>query len=243
MGDPTSDREYFLLAAFRQLFEGRPYKHRASNQGDLIAARLYEDLFALGRSTKLVSRVKKGERVINVANRRRGIEARRGDGTFGEIVPGETPIFESGLHVGRAQVATMEIGTEVKVLAKAMIKQIDRVISDLRNQATQFRTGGDKPICVGIIGVNYADRYTSFEGERSYLTTGRSGFPHPRQEAPEAERRLRTLAAPSFDEFVILRYRATNEEPFPFDWMNYDESRLDYGAALARISREYEQRF
>jgi len=241
--EPPSNQEYRLLAEFRRLFEGRAYKHRASNQGDLVALQLYEDLVAIDRSPKLVSRVRNGERVINLANRRRGVDARRGDGTFGEIIPGETPVFGPGFTVGRAQIATVEIGTEVKILAKAMIKQIDRVINDLRNQAAQFKLGGDKPICVGIVGVNHADRYVSFEGERSYPTTGRSGAPHPSQEAGEAERRLRALAAPAFDEFLVLRYRATNEAVFPFEWVNYGESRLDYGAAVARISREYERRF
>lgn len=181
--------------------------------------------------------------MINIANRRRGIEARRGDGTFGEIIPGERSLVDAGFVVGRGQIATVEIGTEVKVLAKAMIKQIDRVINDLRNQVAQFKRGGGNPVCVGIVGVNRANRYVSFEGDREYPTTGRAGAPHPSQEAAEAERRLRALAAPAFDEFLMLRYRATNEDPFPFEWVNYDESRLDYGAALARISREYETRF
>jgi hypothetical protein len=232
-----------LLAAFRQLFQGRVYKHRASNQGDFVALHLYEDLVAVGRSPKLVSGVEKGERVVNVGNRRRGVDARRGDGTFGEIIPGERPVREREFSVGRGQIATVEIGAEVKVLAKAMIKQIDRVINDLRNQAVQFRRGGGNPVCVGIVGVNHARQYTSYEGDRKYRTTGRGGAPHPVQEAEEAERRLRAFAASSFDEFLVLRYRVTNEAPFPFEWVKYDESRLDYAAALARVSREYENRF
>ncbi len=66
---------------------------------------------------------------------------------------------------------------------------------------------------------------------------------HPVQEAAEAERRLRADALPAFDEFVVLRYRATNEDPFPFEWVDYDATRQDYAAALARISREYQHRF
>jgi hypothetical protein len=53
---------------------------------------LYEDLVAVNRSPKLVDAVKNEILVLNVANRLQGIRARRGDGTFGEIVPGETPI-------------------------------------------------------------------------------------------------------------------------------------------------------
>lgn len=103
--------------------------------------------------------------MLNVQNRRRGIDARRGDGTFGEIIPGEMPIVDAGYVVARGPIATVEIGAEVKILAKAMIKQIDRVTSDLRHQVTHFQRGGAKPICVGIVGVNHASRCVSWEGK------------------------------------------------------------------------------
>jgi hypothetical protein len=110
---------------------------------------LYEDLVAINRSTKLIDAViSRRDRVLNVQNKRRGVAARRGDGTFGEIIPGETPIIDSGYLVARGPIATVEIGVEVKVLAKAMIKQIDRVINDLRNQVVQFKRGGGSPLCV-----------------------------------------------------------------------------------------------
>jgi len=169
--------------------------------------------------------------------------ARRGDATFGEIIPGETPVTESGYSVARGPIATVEIGVEVKVLAKAMIKQIDRVINDLRNQVAQFRRGGGNPICVAIVGINHAEMCVSYEGDRPFPTTGRDGFLHPIQEAAQAERRLREEAQASFDEFLILRYRATNAPPFPFDWVDYNDARLDYAAALTRISARYQQRF
>ncbi len=124
-----------------------------------------------------------------------------------------------------------------------MIKQIDRVISDLRNQVSHFHRGGSAPICVGIVGVNHADRYVGFEGpERKYPTTGRGGFLHPIQEAADAARRLRELAAPAFDEFLVLRYKATNEPPFPFQWVDEHETRRDYAACLTRVSAKYQQR-
>jgi hypothetical protein len=131
----------------------------------------------------------------------------------------------------------------VGTLAKAMIKQIDSVINDLRNQVVQFKRGGGRPICVAIVGINAADRTVGYEGDRPFPTTGRGGFLHPIQEAPEAERRLREQAAPEFDEFLVLRFKATNEPPYPFDWVNYNETRLDYAAALSRISARYQQRF
>jgi hypothetical protein len=49
-------------------------------------------------------------------------------------------------------------------------------------------------------------------------------------------------AAPAFDEFVVLRFRATNEAPFSFAWVNQKATGMDYGAALARISQAYEAR-
>jgi hypothetical protein len=42
---------------------------------------------------------------------------------------------------------------------------------------------------------------------------------------------------------LILRYRATNAAPYPFEWVNREATELDYGAALTRISREYDKRF
>jgi hypothetical protein len=242
--ETPKQREYRLLTEFRRLFESKVYKHRASNQGDFVAMHLYEDLITIQRSPKLIdAAILRKERVLNVQNRRRGVDARRGDGTFGEIIPQETPIFDSGYAVGRGPIATVEIGVEVKILAKAMIKQIDRVINDLRNQVVQFRRGGGHPICVAVVGVNQAESMVGYEGGRSYPTTGKAGFLHPVQEAAEAERRLRTLAAPEFDEFLILRFKATNVTPYPFEWANYDEMRLDYAAALSRISARYQQRF
>ena len=204
---------------------------------------LYEDLIAIGRSAKLAGAVRRRRAVLNVQNRRRGVDARRGDGTFGEIIPGEVAIVDPGYVVARGPIATVEIGVEVKILAKAMIKQIDRVINDLRNQVSQFRRGGGNPICVGIVGVNQAKRCVSYEADRAFPTTGHSGFMHPYQEAPEAERRLVADAAPAFDEFLVLRYRATNEPPYLFEWVNYKDARLDYAAALTRISSRYQQRF
>src|SRR5690242_8524656 len=102
---------------------------------------MYEDLLELGRSEKLRSREQRREWGLNTANRRHGIRARRGDGTFGEIVPGEAVIEDTGYAIPRAPVATVEIGVEVKIFAKAMIKQIDRVIGDLQKQVTHFRRG------------------------------------------------------------------------------------------------------
>ena len=225
------------------IFEGREYHHRNSSLGDYVAMHLYEDLVKVSRSSKLIAAVQTKQRVLNVQNKLQGIEARRGDGTFGELIPGQEAITDQGYVVSRGPVATVEIGTEVKILAKAMIKQIDRVISDLRNQVQQFRKGNGRPICIAVVGLNHAERSTSYEGTRVFTTTGHGGYLHPIQEAQTAEARLIAGAKPAFDEFLILRFAATNAPPFPFCWINQRETELDYAAILTRISSKYQRRF
>ncbi len=240
----TAPLEYRLLTEFRRLFEGKVYKHRDSSQGDFVAMHLYEDLININRSPKLIeAAISRKDRVLNVQNKRRGVTARRGDATFGELIPGETAITDSGYLVARGPIATVEIGIEMKVLAKAMIKQIDRVINDLRNQVVQFKRGGGNPICIAVAGINCSESTVGYEGDRPFPTTGKHGFLHPFQEAPEAERRIRLEAVPEFDEFLILRFKVTNAPPYPFAWLNYNETRLDYAAVLSRVSARYQQRF
>jgi hypothetical protein len=237
-----SEEKYALLRTFRGLFEGKPYRHRIANLGDLVASHLYEDLIALGKSAKLVDRVQHHERVVNLKNLMTGKPGRRGDGTFGELVPAAVAVTEKGMLVARGPVATIEIGAETKILAKAMIKQIDRVITDLLNQATQFKRGGGNPICVGFVGINFAESYVSFEGRRKWPTDGKK-YKHPMQEAAEAEKRLLGRARSAFDEFQILRFRATNAKPFPFEWTDLNATEMEYSSVLTRISREYDRRF
>ncbi len=123
---------YKLLDTFQGLFDGRIFKHRASTQGDAVAIQFYEDLYYLNRSQTYVDRVTRGISVVNVGNTRQGVKARRGDGSFGEIIPHEIPVIEPGYAVKRGPIATIEIGIEIKIIQKAMIRQIDRVINDLK---------------------------------------------------------------------------------------------------------------
>lgn len=231
-----------MLDRFRSLFDGVLYRHRASNLGDSVAWRMPEDLYALNSSPKLNTRIEAGQRVLNLQNTLRGVKSRRGDATFGEIVPLSHSVSASGFVVQRGEIATVEVGMEVKILAKAMIKQIDRVVSDLTRQVEHFQQAGGNPICVGIVGINHADKYISHEGEKVWPTDGRK-HKHPIQEAAEAEARLRSRAAPAFDEFLVLRFRATNEAPYPFTWVDQRQTELDYGAILTRVLRKYEARF
>lgn len=235
--------DYRLLKEFRGLFADKKYEHRRSNLGDFVAMHLYEDLVAINKSESYVFSVESMSRVLNAQNKRKGIKARRGDGTFGELILGEKPVADPGYRVARGPVANLEIGVEVKILAKAMIKQIDRVKNDLAHQVQHFkkRSGSRNPICVGIVGVNHASVATSWEGERSYRTDG-GKYKHPIQEAKEAIRRLAEVAE-RYDEFLILPYRASNEPPYPFDWVDENDTRQNYVAALQRVSNEYQARF
>ena len=232
-----------LLDQYRGLFEGKTYHHRASTQGDHVAQYLYEDLYELNQSPKFRARAGQGSVVLNAKNQTHGVKHRRGDGSFGAIVPGEPPIRDVGFHVGRGPLATIQIGIEVKILAKAMIKQIDRVVGDLQRQAEQFRLSNPQVIAVGIVGVNHASTYRSFEGPDRHYDTGKGkSSSHPIQEAPTAIERLIEAHA-SFDEFLIFRFKATNRGDFPFDWVDATEARRDYSSALVRVAGAYEHRF
>ena len=233
---------FALLDTFRLTFDGRKYEHRNSVLGDIIASQLYEDLLMLGRSALPTERVANRERVVNTANKAVGKKSRRGDGTFGELVPTAVAITEDGFIVARGEIANIEIGAETKILAKAMIKQIDRVIGDLHRQVEQFKRTGGNPICIGIVGINRAAEYTSYEGAREYPTDGRKEK-HPEQEASAAEQKIRVEAASCFDEFQILQFRATNAPPFPFEWVNFAQTQKEYSSLLLRLSREYDRRF
>ena len=179
--------------------------------------------------------------MLNARNLATGVKARRGDGTIGDRV-GAKVVCDSGFAVARGQIANVHIGAEVKILSKAMIKQIDRVLNDLSHQVVEFRKSEKKAIAVAIVGINSAEQYTSYERERVWRTDGKT-HPHPVQEAHKAELRLAAEAKPRFDELIILKFRASNEEPYPFEWSDADATALDYEAALIRISGEYDRRF
>jgi hypothetical protein len=235
---------YQLLDKFQSLFANGPYLHRVSTNGDAVAVQFYEDLLTLGRSKTFVSRTGSGLSVLNAQNKRQGIAARPGDGSFGEIVPNVSTVSKKGFKILRGPIATIEIGIEVKILAKSMIKQIDRVISDLKGQVTHFKSKGRAPITIGIVGINHAPHYLSFEGTREFPTDGKK-YKHPAQEAADAERRLLQHAAPAFDEFLILHFSASNQASpaYDFVWVNPTRTEHDYGAVLARVSQSYESSF
>ena len=230
---------YKLLEKFRELFDGKVFLHRSSTQGDQVAIQLFEDLYDLKRSSKYVQRVDQALSVLNAQNTRHGVKARRGDGTFGEAIPNISPILVPGYAVRRGPIATIEIGIEVKIIQKAMIRQVGRVISDLEKQILQFKKKKGTPTTIAIVGINHAPNYISYEGTKSWPTTGKGKYKHPYQEADAAEKRLRDDVEHQFDELLILRFIATNSPPYKFSWVDQKKTELDYGAALTRISSRY----
>jgi len=229
--------DFRLLNRFEETFRNGPYVHRNSQLGNRIADFLFDDLYELDSTSKFRADVDAGRIALNPKGVSPGLKARRGDGSFGPIVPGYRPRPYLDHVVPVAPTAEVDLGAEVKILAKAMIKQIDRVVSDLCGQSRQFKTKSPDALTVGIVGINVADRYVSFEGSRRY-PTGEFG-PHPYQEAPEAERRLRMSAEPCYGELLILTFKATNEPPFEFSWLQAQGTRDQYGSMLTRLLRSY----
>ena len=141
----------------------------------------YEDLYSLNRSATFKERVDDRHCVVNTRNTVIGKKSRRGDGLFGEALPGSSPERQPGRNVAVGPTANVQIGVEVKVFGKAMIKQVDRVINDLRHQASVFKRNESSAIAIAIVGVNHAEKYVSYEGDRAYPAEGRELRPgrHP----------------------------------------------------------------
>lgn len=239
----VNSSRFALLQAFRREFEGILYRHRNNSIGNRVVEHLYEDLLTHGESQKFATRVRAGMRVLNPKNKSPGIIARRGDGSFGPIVPETAAHSVPGFAVARGSTAGIEIGTEIKIFAKSMSKQVGRVIPVLNDQAAQFRKKSNEAITIGIVGVNHADQYVSYERDTTYPTTGTSDAPHPSQEAGATIARLRREVESKFDEFLVLRFRATNVTPHPFAWVSESEAVHEYAAMVARVAALYERRF
>jgi hypothetical protein len=209
---------------------------------DLVAVQFYEDLVQLGKSTKLPQRVTAHDRVINLRNITVGKTALRGDGTLGELVPTAAAIVEKDFIVARGPTANIEVGVEAKDSGEGH-DQADRP-RHRRSAASSsdVQEARGNPICVGFVGINFSTSYTSYEGRRRFPTDGKK-YKHPIQEASDAEIRLRTDALPVLDEFLILKFAATNVRPYQFSWIDYDALSLEYNALLTRVSREYDVRF
>jgi hypothetical protein len=233
--------DFQFLAQFQSLFAGHGYKHRSSTHGDWVAQFIFEDLVHLNLSSKFKERVVQQRSVLNSQNRAHGVHHRRGDGSFGALIPGDDAIIDPGFIVGRGPIANIEVGIEVKILAKAMIKQIDRVKNDLRKQVGEFRRTNPRAIIAVAVGVNHAAIYRSYEGERQFITDGKK-YKHPASESAAAIQHIEQLRS-EIDELLILNFRATNLEPFPFEWVSATATWKDYASFLVRTASLFDHRF
>lgn len=229
---------YKLLTAFEDIFSGKIYRHRSSNIGDAIAAHVYEDLVDLGQSKLLLRRLNNNEVAVNTGNQIKGKKGRRGDGTFGRVIPGQALSTSPTHKIPRGHVANLEIGTEVKIAATKLIAQVDRVINDLMKQAEIFRHHNAHALRLALVGVNFAQTYTGYEGDRQYIAKS-----PPAREALEFASRIERMVSPHFHELLVLKFRATNNPPYVFEWVNLTETTQLYASALVRLSALYDQRF
>jgi hypothetical protein len=229
---------YKLLKAFERIFAGGIYRHRSSTIGDGIAVFVYEDLVDLAQSRTLVERVNTSHVAVNTGNQIKGQRGRRGDGTFGRVVPEQILAEEVGFKVQRGHVANLEIGTEVKIGATKLIAQVDRVINDLIKQADIFKQHNPDALRLAVVGVNFASTYTGHEGDRQHVAKT-----PPAREASEFAQRIERIVAPHYNELLVLRFRATNNPPYEFEWVNLKDTKQLYGSILVRLSALYEQRF
>lgn len=148
---------------------------------------------------------------------------------------------QTASFVLRGLVALTHVGAEFKIIATAHLKQIDRVLNDLTGSAVSLKEKSANAITVGFAAVNYTERWTGVEGTRSFPVERKPQ--RAREESEETSRRLLQFASPEFDEFLMLKFRATNQDPFPFSWQDPQGIAADYGAVLVRIADLYEHRF
>jgi hypothetical protein len=181
---PKAPFSFKLLAAFEGLFQGSLYQHRKSTLGNLVASHLYEDLCEHGGSPKFNERVASGKCVVNIGGSTRGVAARRGDGTFGAVVPGSDARKANGFIVLRGLVALTHVGAEFKIIATAHLKQIDRVLNDLTGSAVSLKEKSANAITVGFAAVNYTERWTGVEGTRSFPVEGSLSEPGRNRKRP-----------------------------------------------------------
>jgi len=232
-----SNGSYRLLHAFRLAFEGTIYKHRISTTGNRIGRELFEDLLRHEVSPLYSEHVRNGACVVSRGGGVHGKLIRRNDSVFGRP-PAGVPGMKgaSGYRVLEGTVAEPRVGCEVKILAKAQLKQIDRVINDLEGFALRMNKLNKTCINVAVVGVNHEPNYVGFEGAREFRHRLGPGEP------AVVMSRLETLRA-FYDEVLVLPFRATNQKPFPFAWASTRKVELDYASVLTRLGERYQERF
>lgn len=229
--------KFRLLETFRRTFLGTVYRHRDSTLGNKIGRALFEDLLAHHVSARYEKHVADRLGIVNIGGKVHGRKLRRNDSVFGKP-PAAAPIkIVTGFTVPEGPMAEPRVGCEVKIIAKSQQKQIDRVINDLEGFARRTKALNKRCINIAIVGVNYESDYEGHEGRRTFRDTLRE------REPQQVSARLQEELTGLYDELLIFPFRATNQSPYPFAWLDTRRVELDYGAALARIGEEYQRRF
>lgn len=234
-----SNGTFRLLEAFRKTFVGTLYKHRDSTLGNKIGRELFEDLLAHSVSERYREHVERGTGVVNSGGKIHTPKTiRRNDSIFGKPPAGASlPPLKAGFSVPDGPVAEPRVGCEVKIIAKSQQKQIDRVISDLGNFVSRMKSLNNKCINVAIVGINEESDYVGHEGGRAFKHKLRA------QEPAIVMQKLKEHLLGQYDELLAFRFRATNQSPYPFGWVDARRAELDYGSALTRVGELYDQRF
>jgi hypothetical protein len=232
-----ANSKFRLLDTFRRTFLGTIYQHRDSTLGNKIGRELFEDLLRHAASVRYARHVKGGSGVVNRGGKVHGKAVRRNDSIYGRPPAAATTRFVTGFSVREGPVAEPRVGCEVKVIAKSQQKQIDRVINDLDGFVRRVQRLSKRCINIAIVGVNHESDYVGHEGPRSFKHKLKPGEPQG------VTARIREELGDLYDELLVFPFRATNQPPYPFEWLNDRQVDLDYGAALARIGEEYERRF
>lgn len=232
-----------LLDAFQHVFQGQFVSAPEFEQGGPDCLVSYEDLYDLNQSPVYHTGIQQGSLVYNRGNRVvgpiiGGVRVRRGDGLFGQAVPGQPLVPEPGFAVQRGHVANIRIGIEIKIVSTAMARQFDRVMTGIIDQHSVFKRVSDDCITVVMVAVNHAVEYESYEGDRVFRAT-------PIDEAAKTMRRFaHELASVNlYDEVLLVAFAASNIAPFPFAWTNWQATYAAYNASLVRLGNAYESRF
>ena len=228
-----------LLERFKNTFFGTRYDHRNSSLGNIIGRELFEDLLLHSGSDAYASHAQQGRTVVNRGGKIHTPRAiRRNDSILGRPPAGVTDTPPPpGFSVSEGPVAEPRVGCEVKILAKSQLKQIGRVISDLERFVDRMKSLNPRCINVALVGVNYESDYVGWEGDRPYRHKLTS------KEPEVVSARLSEALLRLYDELLIVRFRATNQSAYPFNWVHPKQVRLDYGAALTRLGELYQARF
>ncbi|HWP57337.1 MAG TPA: hypothetical protein VNL14_05580 [Candidatus Acidoferrales bacterium] len=230
--------KFKLLESFRKTFEGRVYKHRDPTVGNKIGRYFFEDMLDHSVSARYTHHVASRLGVVSIHGKvQTPRDIRRNDSVFGIPPAGAVLREASGFRVIEGPVAEPRIGCEVKIVAKSQQKQIDRVINDLEGFARRMKRLNRRCINLAVVGVNHESDYVGHEGARSFRHALKA------QESAKVEQKLRERLIDVYDELLLLSFRATNQPPYPFHWLNPIEVDVAYGAALTRVGAQYQSRF